>query len=82
MPDGLRDLAAQLDTALKAGGFRTEKRGFKAHISLVRRAENGQVLPALQPVEWRAGEFVLVRSTLSSAGPAYATLARFPLAES
>lgn len=82
MPDGLRDLAAQLDTALKAGGFRTEKRDFKAHISLVRRAENGQVLPELEPVEWRAGEFVLVRSTLSAAGPAYATLARLPLAES
>ena len=39
------------------------------------------VLPELEPVEWRAGEFVLVRSTLSAAGPAYATLARFPLAE-
>ncbi len=33
------------------------------------------------PVEaaLKAGEFVLVRSTLSAAGPAYATLARFPL---
>jgi 2'-5' RNA ligase len=81
MPEALRDLAAQLDAALKDGGFRTEKRDFKAHISLVRRAENGQVLPELQPVEWGAGEFVLVRSTLSAAGPAYATLARFPLAE-
>ncbi|CAN0482847.1 unnamed protein product, partial [Phaeothamnion confervicola] len=65
MPEALADLAAQLDAHLKAGGFRTEKRDFKAHISLVRRTEQGGVLPALPPVAWRADEFVLVRSSLS-----------------
>lgn len=80
MPEPLRDLAAQLDSALESGGFRTEKREFKAHISLVRRAENGEVLPAFGPVEWRADEFVLVRSALAADGPAYATLSRFSLA--
>jgi RNA 2',3'-cyclic 3'-phosphodiesterase len=79
MPEALRDLAAQLDTVLKEGGFRTEKRDFKAHISLVRRAQNGETLLALEPVEWHANEFVLVRSSLSTAGPAYATLSRFSL---
>jgi 2'-5' RNA ligase len=79
LPEPLRDLAAQLDGALKAGGFRTEKREFKAHVSLVRRAETGAVLPALEPVDWRAEEFVLVRSALSSKGPAYATVGRFGL---
>lgn len=79
LPEALRDLAAQLDGALKAGGFRTEKREFKAHISLVRRAESGGVLPAIEPVEWRAEEFVLVRSALSSRGPAYTTVGRFAL---
>jgi 2'-5' RNA ligase len=79
MPEPLRDLAAQLDSQLKAGGFRTEKRDFKAHISLVRRATKGEVLPAFTPVEWHADEFVLVRSALASDGPAYATLSRFSL---
>jgi len=79
MPEPLKDLAAQLDSALKAGGFRTEKRDFKAHISLVRRAANGETLPAFEPVEWRAEEFVLVRSALSAEGPFYATLSRFSL---
>ena len=79
MPEPLGDLAAQLDTVLKAAGFKTEKREFKAHISLVRRAEKGAVLPAFEPVEWRAEEFVLVRSALSAEGPSYATLARFSL---
>jgi 2'-5' RNA ligase len=79
MPEPLRDLAAQLDSLLKAGGFRTEKRDFKAHISLVRRASNGEALPPLEPVAWRADEFVLVRSALAADGPAYATLSRFSL---
>ena len=79
MPEALRDLAAQLDSVLKAGGFRTERRDFKAHISLVRRAVKGEVLPAFEPVEWRADEFVLVRSALAADGPAYATLSRFSL---
>jgi 2'-5' RNA ligase len=79
MPEPLRDLAAQLDSALKAGGFKTEKRDFKAHISLVRRAEKGQALPQFEAVEWRAEEFVLVRSALSAEGPYYATLSRFSL---
>jgi len=79
MPAALRDLAAQLDMVLKEGGFRTEKRDFKAHISLVRRAEKGEDLPPIEPVEWHASEFVLVRSSLSATGPAYATLSRFSL---
>ena len=79
MPEALRDLAAQLDAALKDAGFRTEKRDFRAHISLVRRATNGESLPPLAPLGWRAEEFVLVRSALSAEGPAYATLSRFSL---
>ena len=79
MPEPLRDLAAQLDTVLKAGGFKTEKREFKAHISLVRRAQGGEKLPGFEPVEWHANEFVLVRSALSAEGPSYATLSRFSL---
>lgn len=79
LPEPLRDLAAQLDSVLMDGGFKTEKRDFKAHLSLVRRAVKGEVLPDFEPVGWRADEFVLVRSALASDGPAYATLSRFSL---
>ncbi|MSP98535.1 MAG: RNA 2',3'-cyclic phosphodiesterase [Betaproteobacteria bacterium] len=79
LPESLRDLAAQLDAALKTGGFKTEKREFKAHITLARRAEKAAALPQLEPVSWRAEEFVLVRSASSAEGPAYATLSRFSL---
>ncbi len=79
MPEALRDLAAELETQLEAAGFRTEKREFKAHVTLVRRAEQASVLPDFEPVAWSASEFVLVRSTLTPEGPAYETLARFPL---
>jgi RNA 2',3'-cyclic 3'-phosphodiesterase len=79
MPEALRDLAEQLDGVLKAGGFRTEKRAFKAHVSLIRRAIKGDALPEFVPIEWRVNEFVLVRSALSAAGPAYAVVSRLPL---
>ena len=79
MPAALADLAAQLEAVLKAGGFRTEKRAFKAHVSLVRRTEHERALPTFAPLEWRAEEFVLVRSVLSAAGPAYETVERFAL---
>ena len=79
MPEALRDLATQLDAALKAAGFRTEKRDFKAHLTLLRKAAPGAALPHLPAVSWRAGEFVLVRSALGAEGPAYSTLARFAL---
>lgn len=79
LPAALGDLAAQLETELKAGGFRTEKRAFKAHVSLVRRSTDGGGLPPFVPLAWHAEEFVLVRSTLSAAGPAYAVESRFPL---
>lgn len=80
-PLPLRDLAAQLEGRLRAAGFPTEKREYKAHITLVRKAElaKGDSLPPLAPSGWRAGEFVLVRSTLS-AGPAYEVVARYSLA--
>jgi len=79
VPEPLGDLASQLDSALKAGGFKTEKREFKAHITLLRKAERSETLPAFSPVTWGVEEFVLVRSALSSEGPAYATLSRFSL---
>lgn len=81
IPEGLRDLAAQLGGALQEAGFSTEEREFRAHVTLVRRASLGaDGLPPFEPVAWRAEEFVLVRSTLAPHGPAYETLARFALA--
>lgn len=79
LPEPLRDLARALSTELAAAGFRTEKREFQAHVTLLRKAGPADALPALAPVAWPAEEFVLVRATLSESGPAYAVLARFAL---
>lgn len=80
LPDSLADLAGQLERALAEGGFRTEQRAFKAHVTLLRRTEHAAPLPPFEAVEWQAEQFALVRSALAADGPAYATLERFPLA--
>ncbi len=49
-----------------------------AHVTLIRKAGEG-VLPSLPRVAWPVDEWLLVRSTLSRDGPAYETLAAFPL---
>lgn len=67
-----------LATRLRAEGFALEKRAFAAHVTLIRKADEG-TLPPVPKVAWPVERFVLVRSVLSSEGPAYETVAEFPL---
>jgi len=56
-----------------------EARRYAAHVTLLRNARPAE-LPPLPALDWPVREFVLVRSTLSGAGPSYETLARYALA--
>lgn len=82
VPQGLTLLAQTLIAALRDAGFQLDPRPFAAHLTLLRKA----VCPAgfeaalgFQEVRWRAGEFMLMESTLRPQGPAYRPLAGFPL---
>ena len=79
IPQGLAALAADLKTFLRANQFRVEEREFAAHVTLIRKARDPGALPELPPVQWPIDEFVLVRSRVSSAGPSYDVLQRYPL---
>jgi 2'-5' RNA ligase len=79
-PGALARLAEALGAELRAEGFALERRPFAAHVTLIRKARDAGALPELRPVEWPVGEFVLVRSLLSSAGSRYEPLERFALA--
>jgi 2'-5' RNA ligase len=46
---------------------------------LVRKARAAKSLPPLPALDWPVTEFLLVRSTLSSAGSSYEPLERFAL---
>lgn len=80
----LLNLVGGLRRQLAEAGFgvRDPKRPFFPHLTLVRKLPSGiapwrQTLPAA--IEWSCSEYRLVASTLSAAGSAYRTLARYRL---
>lgn len=79
IPGFLQALVENLIEELESRRFKTEKRPFAAHITLIRKARDPGALPPLPAVDWPVTEFVLVRSRLSAAGPGYEVLQRFPL---
>ena len=82
VPEALSDLAGKLAEALSGAGFlnTTGQRSFTPHVTLVRKvAQRDPPVPACVPLVWPCTSFVLVRSTLTAAGPSYRPLAEFPL---
>jgi len=88
-PASMLALVEGLRRAMLGIGLAIEKRPFVAHVTLSRKAvcrddagrEAGSAREAATdgPVEWPVGEYVLVESRLSSAGPRYHVLERYPL---
>lgn len=78
VPAALEALAQGLRSRLEAGGFAIERRPFRAHVTVLRKALE---LPAVaRPnVIWRVREFVLACSTLRPEGARYELVGRFPL---
>jgi 2'-5' RNA ligase len=81
IPERLSALASGLKAFLDENRFRTERRAFAAHVTLIRKSGNPGELPALPEVEWPVDEFVLVCSRLSGAGgsASYEVVHRYPL---
>lgn len=77
-PPALAALHDKLSMELYREEFILERRPFAAHVTLVRDARRGE-LPALPEVDWPVGEFVLMRSSLSSRGARYEPIERFTL---
>lgn len=81
-PRGLLELAATLNTRLKAGGFHTEERPFAAHVTLLRSAncEAGAMEESLD-IRWSVRDFVLAESERRAEGARYRILGRWALAQ-
>lgn len=79
MPPELTLLVDQLREKLHYAGFRFDAKPFVPHITLLRKGScKDNPLPAVD-VEWRAGDFVLVRSVPGESGSAYEVAGRWPL---
>lgn len=86
IPAALETLATELRQRLTTGGFAVSngERLFTPHVTLVRKLPpiaQSVALPAIEAIEWRCSDFVLVRSQLSEKGPSYEPLARFALTD-
>ena len=80
LPSVLGELANGLNQILEQKKFRTEKREFAAHVTLIRKAQAAQALPPLPSVRWPVEEVVLVQSRPAGAGRSYEVVQRYALA--
>jgi 2'-5' RNA ligase len=75
----LAALAAALNGALAAAGFRLDRRAFAIHLTLLRNVRCPVLPPLAGPIAWPVREFVLARSRLAPEGAAYEIVGRWPL---
>jgi 2'-5' RNA ligase len=77
-PPSLLELVGELQSALRAQGFRFDERAYVPHVTLLRDAGwNEAPLPAMAMVRWPVQDFVLVQSLSGAGGVRYEVLARF-----
>jgi len=86
VPVNLLTLVKELETGLKAMGISFDRRPYKPHVTLLRKADCREEAvclakknPALQQIRWPARDFVLVKSSLRPEGARYEELGRWPL---
>ena len=76
----LLQLVGQLQQALQTCGFAPERRRYKPHVTLLRKARRAETLNLQNPIEWPVREFVLAASGDGPVeGPRYRILHRWAL---
>jgi 2'-5' RNA ligase len=70
-PEPLSQLVIDLQHTLRECGFRPEKRAYKPHVTLARKANEITANPLVKPLFWNPNRFVLAGSTSSSNSPRY-----------
>lgn len=78
-PEALLKLVQQLNQGLQQAGFKTEKRRYRPHVTLLRKATKGWRSELEPPLRWGIDEFVLVASTLDQHGSNYRIIGRWQL---
>ena len=79
VPAELMLLVDALQEMLRSAGFHFDNKPFVPHITLLRKANCKKNPLPTAGIEWRAEDFVLVRSVPGESGSAYEVLGRWPL---
>lgn len=80
-PPALIDLQSRLSGWIESIGFALEKRAFAPHATILRKCTGKLATASIEPIRWMVDDYVLVRSTLDSAGSRYEVIGRFLLTE-
>lgn len=81
-PPALEDLAGTLREGLTAEcGLPRERRSFRPHLTLARKAPKLPPRMVIEPVTWAVERFVLVASELDRNGPTYTVVGEWSLAQ-
>lgn len=80
-PPPLLDLVADLQVALRARGFELERRPYRAHLTVARKARPTADGPLVPPLCWPAHGFALLESISDRQGARYRPLACWPAPE-
>jgi 2'-5' RNA ligase len=81
-PAPLAGLVSNLQAGLRPCGFKPERRPFKPHVTLARKARSVAASVLESPLQWPVDEFVLAGSSLGREGGRYQVLKRWGLATS
>jgi 2'-5' RNA ligase len=81
VPPGVADLAAALKDALRRHGFDPERREFRPHLTLARKARQPVAGRAIEPIRWPVDTLWLVKSIGEAAGSRYEPCARWNLVQ-
>lgn len=79
-PPELVELASTLGEGLVNTGYPTERRRFKPHITLLRRARCDARLAVGHSIKWKVDKFMLAQSHLAQTGATYDILGHWNLA--
>ncbi len=78
-PNELLELVEGLRAALEDCGGRAERRAFKAHVTLMRKASPLTARHDVTPIPWPVSRFCLVEAELDKKGAHYRVLHEYPL---
>ena len=73
-PAALREFFSNLATWLSSAGVTLDAQAFEPHVTLVRKANCGELSELMAPIVWPVDKFALVKSVRATPGPRYETL--------
>ena len=78
VPRELDELHRQLGEVISTCDFEPEKRNYRPHVTLFRKAALGEADPGITPIEWQVDSFSLISSEQDRQGVIYRELQRYP----